>query len=155
MIKHDKIYLAGPIKDKSSSAANGWREVIEDVYEDELSVHIVNPLKLELSDGRTKLDICGNDELVDHFGDEIVETDLACIRGCTGVLVNWDDSTQTAGTPMEMMHAKEYGVPVALVYKGNPRNISPFLKYFSDIVFRSIKNGMDFLVSDKHDNSEG
>jgi len=107
------VYLAGAVQDHPDPVE--WREEVIERFSDRVAFK--NPL------GRYD---CAPDELTvlpghQDGGDpatvgvaDIVETDKELLDDSDAVFVGYERSHASAGTPMEVLHAYERGLPVAL-----------------------------------------
>lgn len=71
--------------------------------------------------------------------EEIVEGDLADIRGCDVVLANcWKPSY---GTAMELVYAHGMGKRIVVVVP-DPGRVSPWLRFHATVVVGSVEDGV-------------
>lgn len=109
-------YLAGAIQHDPNPER--WRnEVIESNNIN--NIEFINPLDIEDADHP------------DTTVEDIVEGDLAAIRNSDALLVRWKKDIPKAGTPMEMVIANGWDIPVVTWYEGELDELSPWIKYFS------------------------
>lgn len=141
--KH-KIYLGGPMQHLHKQDVVAWREALEDKYKLYDNVELINPLDQNPSEHKASM-IDDHEEIYFHRN-EIVRSDLVALRKATGLLVNWVPDVETAGTPMEMVYAVQWSTPIALVYSGNEKMLSPWLHYHADEVFDILEDGIEFLL---------
>ena len=126
-------------------SAYTWRNDLKEEYQtDELK--IVNPLDTELPDGTPKREIDNDYDKVYEYRADIVRSDIGTLSMCDGVLVNWEDDVQMAGTPMELMYAYSNEIETVLVYDGDIKSLSPWLHYYSHEITDALDEGMNYLI---------
>lgn len=121
-----------------------WRNELKQEYETD-DIEIVNPLDTELPDGTPKREIDNDFDVVYEHRNEIVKTDIGILSMCDGILVNWIDDVQMAGTPMEMMYAYTNEIETVMAYEGKIKNLSPWLHYYSHEVVDTLDEGIEYL----------
>lgn len=114
------IYLAGPVKEAYDNG-RGWRGEVKEKFD---WADWIDPLE--------KYDV--GDECDPEITDEeIVASDLEMIDSSDMVFVNFEESVETMGTPMEVLYASQNDVPVVVCWQ--PETVvSPWLQTYSDYV---------------------
>ena len=137
-----RVYLAGAVKEASD--AHSWRDEITTFLEGAGSYEnfeAVNPL--DKYDG-SEVD---EDDLsdVDVHDFEIVDGDLEMIASCDAMLVNHAEPCETWGTPMEMVYATMFDIPVALAWESDTK-VSPWAQVHSDYIAADLERAVDQLA---------
>lgn len=113
-----KIYLTGAVSDWDDPFE--WHDELEEDWPDH---DFVNPYTLNDFE-------LGDDEVYER-PNEVVEPALEAVEDCDAVMVRWDDDAFLVGTAMEIKHAFDHDVPVAIWYDGWRDDLSPWLLHMS------------------------
>jgi nucleoside 2-deoxyribosyltransferase len=129
------VYLAGAVH-HADDGGRGWRETVSRHLRDR-ETRALNPL--------AKYDADIDD--VDWPAEKIVDEDLAMIDRADALLVAWDETTPTCGTPMEVFYASRQGIPV-IVWNRGPRDhdLSPWLLAHMTASFREHGTALDAVA---------
>jgi nucleoside 2-deoxyribosyltransferase len=103
------VYLAGPVTHDSDP--DRWREEIQESNNMNI-IEFNDPTNVEV-DGKL-----------------LVEEQLQRLKSCDAVLVRLKDKVPTYGTPMEMVYAQAYDIPVVVWHDG--QELSPWVMYHSN-----------------------
>jgi hypothetical protein len=130
-----RIYLTG--------AVSNWDDPFE--WHDELAAssefdshEFVNPYTLNEFE-------LGDDEIYER-PEAVVEPALDAVENADGMLVYWDDDAFLVGTSMEMKHAFDNDVPIAIWYDGYRDNLSPWLLHVSKGNFETKEKALKVLL---------
>lgn len=124
------VYLAGPVAVPADGGAR-WRDAIIEEYGDEFAFR--NPLSkyaVPVAD-LTIVEGVSDPETAETVGvAEIVEGDTDLLRESDGVLIGYS-RVRSIGTPMEVMLASEWGLPIALWVRDDTDfdALSPWYRY--------------------------
>ncbi len=140
MTDQPRIYLAGPIRDRSDDGRT-WRDEVGEKSWAEW----VNPL--DKYDPRE-----GGRDVETYTDQEIVDTDLAAIDRCDAILVRYDGE-RTWGTPMEVLYASQQYIPVAVAWLDDSR-VNPWVTAHADYVAPSLARADDWLFAQLRDDVE-
>jgi nucleoside 2-deoxyribosyltransferase len=120
-----RIYLAGAMKHADGNGT-AWREYVVDAYDGRDGVEVVDPADL------------GGSVEAQLTDERVVQRDLDLIDTCDGMLVQWDPTVPTVGTPMEVFYAvRECDIPVVAVVDPDQRErhgLSPWLTHHAAVV---------------------
>lgn len=119
------VYLAGSVMHADDHGV-GWREEVARVDRFEW----LNPLDVYQ---HSEADI--EEEWTDE---RIVEKDLDMIDRLDALLVNWDESIPSTGSPMEVFYAARR--PQKVVVVCDDEEISPWMTYHADVVVPDMDN---------------
>jgi nucleoside 2-deoxyribosyltransferase len=125
-----KIYLAGPMFQTTDDECKVWRD---DAINRLAGHEIFNPMIRDYREG------------ADGHIAEIVEEDKADIDTCDMLLVN--HTRASVGTSMEILYAWERGKRILTVVHSD--EISPWLKYHSERIFKSVDEAIEFINNEK------
>lgn len=128
------IYLTGAVSDWDDPFQ--WHDELEEEWPEH---EFVNPYTLN--------DFELGDEDVYERPNEVVRPALQAVESADALLVRWDDDAFLVGTAMEMKHAYEHDVPVAIWYDGWRDNLSPWLLYHSRGNFETREKALKVLLS--------
>lgn len=136
-----RIYLCGPIHNRSDADCNGWRQRAAVLW-GELSPGgaVLDPMR---RDARGRMDEPGIEV-------EIVEADKRDVDFCHGLLVYFDSAS--VGTSMEIHHAWNQGKPIVLLnMSGQPNNrLSLWLRYHCTTIVDGQNDGLRRAVERLH-----
>jgi nucleoside 2-deoxyribosyltransferase len=140
------VYLAGPVMSYADGGAS-WRESVKRAFGDEydlrdpLAKYNVSAQELEVVDGRSDPAV---EETVGV--DEIVEGDMQLLDESEGVLVGYTQVRST-GTPMEVMYARERGMPVAVWVRDDTdfEDLSPWYRYHATALTTDVELGLQHI----------
>ncbi|UBF23202.1 nucleoside deoxyribosyltransferase [Haloarcula tailed virus 2] len=129
-----KIYLGGSITENPDGQhGNSWRIFTESTYD---WLDWVNPLDSEDPE---------EDEYTSTYYRDLVDLDLDLIDSCEGFLYYYQDYAMSIGTGQEQFYAWNMGLPVVVVYEGDPADLSPFVIAHCDAIVTSIEWAVEEL----------
>lgn len=128
------IYVTGAVSDWDNPFQ--WHDELEEDWPDH---EFINPYTLNDFE-------LGDDEVYER-PHEVVGPALDAVESADALLVRWDDDAFLVGTAMEMKHAYEHDVPVAIWYDGWRDNLSPWLLYHSRGHFEERDKALKVLFS--------
>jgi nucleoside 2-deoxyribosyltransferase len=118
-----KVFLAGPVTYDDNP--NRWRE--DFIQSNNLQVlEFENPMDVEAT------------------GEVMIEEQLHRLKQCDAVLARIKDGVPTYGTPMEMVYAQAYDIPVVVWFDGEdpPAPIT----YHSNAIVNSASEAQNVLI---------
>lgn len=110
-----KVYLSGPVE--KADDPETWRTRMVENFE---NIEFFNPVEM------------GLDPWEDRY--QLVWEQLATIRNCDYLFVNYIPGVETYGTPMEMMWAFINNVPVITWSDVDPEDMPVYAVMFSDYI---------------------
>lgn len=125
-----KIYLAGPIKDRTDEDCNYWRDYITEAFQG-TKFKCLNPMRRDYRD---------EDITVIN---EIIHLDKLDIRNSDIVLVFFDKPS--VGTSMEVLYAWEHE-KIVVVIADTPYKLSPWLLYHSTVVVEDLEEAIEWIM---------
>jgi len=134
-----RVYLSGPVEDTPDEGAE-WRDMVKEFSDDFDWVDPTIPFK-----GTTILpaDRGGLDK-GNMTDEDLIRMQLDMMAQCDAVLVGWRLECHTSGTPMEMVYAKNMGLPV-VTHTQNILDTPKWTRGHSDYVGTDIKECLDYL----------
>lgn len=126
-----RIYLAGAITAATDGErGNVWRKAIAEDYR---IVEWVNPLDYESQ----------SQEYGTLTDAAIIERDEALIESCDAIIMRTDVSIYQWGTPQEQLYAYQIGVPVILLFDGDPADLSPWCRHRTTYFATSVEEAVE------------
>lgn len=137
----DRVYLAGPVN-FAADGGHGWRNMAEQEHP---AFDWSNPLD-EFDVPSTDANLVYTDEVIDNedlvSSGAIVRSDKRKVRESDAVLVGWKDVPAT-GTPMEVLYAWQWGIPVVVWYEGE--RLSPWMYHHATGVYDAFDDSIEAL----------
>ena len=128
-----RVYLAGPVHDREDSGTT-WRDEVTSKHGLD-GIEWVDPLDKYVN---------GDESPADWDAEQIVANDLSLLDTCDAVLVHYRGE-RTFGTPMEIFHAANRGLPVVVVWDCD-LDVSPWVEHYADAVTSSLSLGLRRLI---------
>lgn len=126
-----KIYLSGPIANRTDDECLKWRLHVAKLWKEKYGGISFSPMRRDYR------------ETTSHFDKEIVEFDKIDIERSDALVVYYD--VPSVGTSMEIIYAFERGKLIAIVEKTPGSYMSPWMRYHSHSIFSTFEDALNFI----------
>ena len=83
------------------------------------------------------------DEYHSGYYHDLVHNDLNIIENCDGLLYMYEDGVPQVGSSQEQFYAYYLGIPVVVIYDGDPADASPFLWEHCDCIVPTMEEAAE------------